>query len=277
MLLMFLMPIFGRWRLGHRFNIAFTLLLLVGIGWLTAAAYIEDQRAKWTDPEKFAETEKQVREMGRSGKTVEQFFGGDRQKIAEFNRQRAAYDKYRKSKDYLTAVNRASEDAERVKQLAATGIPPSGALAMLRDDPQTQGRRLFVQHCASCHTHFDPDALDALVRHQDELEQATAPNLYRFASREWLKGLLNPKQINGPLYFGNTSHRKADMADFVTERLSDPKLWKPEEIEQVIAGLSAEADLPAQRAPRSRRASKDPARASAFERFRPLRGVSPFS
>ena len=77
MLLLFLMPIFGRWKLGHRFNIAFTLLLLVGIGWLTAAAYIEDHRAKWTDPEKFAETEKQVREMGRSGKTVEQFFGGD--------------------------------------------------------------------------------------------------------------------------------------------------------------------------------------------------------
>ncbi len=248
MLLMFLMPIFGRWKLGHRFNIAFTLLLLVGIGWLTASAYIEDHRAKWTDPEKFAETEKQVREMGRSGKTVEQFFAGDRHKIADFNRQRAAYDKYRKSKDYLAAVARASEDAERVKQLAATGIPPSGALALLRDDPQTQGRRLFVQHCASCHTHFDPDAPDALVQHQDELDQATAPNLYRFASRDWLKGLLNPKQINGPLYFGNTSHRKADMADFVTERLSDPKLWKPEEIEQVIAGLSAEADLPAQRA-----------------------------
>jgi ubiquinol-cytochrome c reductase cytochrome b subunit len=248
MLLMFLMPIFGRWKLGHRFNIAFTLLLLVGIGWLTAAAFIEDHRAKWTDPEKFAETEKQVREMGRSGKTVEQFFGGDRQKIAEFNRQKAAYDKYRKSKDYLTAVARASEDAERVKQLAATGIAPSGALALLRDDPKTQGRLLFVRHCASCHTHFDPDAPDALAQHQDELDQATAPNLYRFASRDWLKGLLNPKQINGPLYFGNTSHRKADMADFVTERLSDPKLWKPEEIEQVIAGLSAEADLPAQRA-----------------------------
>ena len=142
---------------------------------------------------------------------------------------------------------------------------------MLRDDPKTQGRRLFVQHCASCHTHFDPDAPDALAQHQDELEQATAPNLYGFASRDWLKGLLNPKQINGPLYFGNTSHRKADMADFVTERLSDPKLWKPEEIEQVIAGLSAEADLPAQRALDHGEQAKIKRGASALERFRPLR------
>ncbi len=36
------------------------------------------------------------------------------------------------------------------------------------------------------------------------------------------------------------------MAEFVTDRLSDPKLWKPEEIEQVVAALSAEAALPAQ-------------------------------
>ena len=32
---MFMMPIVGRWQLGHRFNIAFTLGLLAGIGLVT--------------------------------------------------------------------------------------------------------------------------------------------------------------------------------------------------------------------------------------------------
>jgi ubiquinol-cytochrome c reductase cytochrome b subunit len=247
MILMFLMPIFGRWKLGHRFNIAFTLLLLAGIGWLTAAAYIEDHRAKWTDPEQFADVRKDAREMSRAGRSADQFFGGDQKRIADFNREKAAYDKYRKSKDYLDAVEQAERSADRTKQLAADGIPSSGALVMLRDDPQTQGRQLFEQHCASCHTHFDPDDPADLAKHKNQLEEATAPNLFGFASRRWISGLLNPKEINGPQYFGNTSHRKADMADFVTDRLSDPKLWKPEEVEQVVAALSAEAALPAQR------------------------------
>ena len=37
-----LMPFIGHWKLGHRFNIAFTLALLVGAGYLTAIALKED-------------------------------------------------------------------------------------------------------------------------------------------------------------------------------------------------------------------------------------------
>ena len=45
-----LMPILGRWKLGHRFNVAFTLILLAGIAVLTLAAYNEDYRAPGPTP-----------------------------------------------------------------------------------------------------------------------------------------------------------------------------------------------------------------------------------
>jgi ubiquinol-cytochrome c reductase cytochrome b subunit len=249
MTFMFLMPILGRWKLGHRFNIVFTVLLVSGIGWLTAAAYIEDHRAKWTDPARFAEVEAQIRQFGGDDKKMEEFFKGDQQKIAEFRRQKMAYEKFKKSEGYLNAVARANEDAERVKELAgrAERIPPTGALSLLREDSKTQGRRLFHQHCASCHSYFDPAEPEAESDFKNQLEQATAPNLYGFASRRWLAGLLDPKQINGPQFFGKTEHKETEMANFVTETLSDPKKWKPEEIQQVIAAVSAEADLPDQR------------------------------
>lgn len=37
-----LMPLVGRWKLGHRFNVAFTMALLLGAGWLTGLAMYED-------------------------------------------------------------------------------------------------------------------------------------------------------------------------------------------------------------------------------------------
>ena len=54
---------------------------------------------------------------------------------------------------FKAGVHRSNLDAVRAKELAhkAGGIPPAGALAMLRDDPPTQGPRIFAAHCASCH------------------------------------------------------------------------------------------------------------------------------
>ena len=57
MAMMFLMPIIGRWNLGHRFNIAFTLALLVGIGLLTGMALNEDYCALWVNKSSLAEAE----------------------------------------------------------------------------------------------------------------------------------------------------------------------------------------------------------------------------
>src|SRR5262249_48380728 len=39
---LFLMPIIGRWELGHRFNVVWTFALLVGAGVLTGLAWYDD-------------------------------------------------------------------------------------------------------------------------------------------------------------------------------------------------------------------------------------------
>jgi ubiquinol-cytochrome c reductase cytochrome b subunit len=59
----------------------------------------------------------------------------------------------RNKHDFLLAVQHAKQEAERVRVLALspTGIPPTGALELLRDDPLTQGPKLFARYCASCH------------------------------------------------------------------------------------------------------------------------------
>jgi quinol-cytochrome oxidoreductase complex cytochrome b subunit/mono/diheme cytochrome c family protein len=247
--LMFLMPLIGRWKLGHRFNIAFVLLLLAGIGWLTASAYIEDHRAQWTDPGQFATFEDQLRSFGGDEKKLVDSFGGDEKKIADFRRQKAAFERFKKSEDYLHAVAEAKEQAERVKELAAgpNRIPPAGALSMLRSDAKTQGRMLFEARCASCHTYFDPDGPLTDAAKQEILAHASAPNLFGFANRRWIAGLLDAKQIAGPQYFGNTAHKESEMVQFVTDDLPDASQWQPSEVKQVIAALSAEATLPEQR------------------------------
>lgn len=53
---------------------------------------------------------------------------------------------------YLAAKADSARAANRIRELTIErGIPPSGAAALLRDDPFTQGPRLFAKNCASCH------------------------------------------------------------------------------------------------------------------------------
>lgn len=132
--------------------------------------------------------------------------------------------------------------AERVCVLARhEGIPPTGALTLLRNDPKTQGPRLFIQQCASCHDHA-AGGYDKLL--EIKAAKSSAPNLAQYASREWLTGFLDGKKINGPQYFGNTKLRGGKMAGFVKETFSE---LEAAERKKVIMALSAEAKLPSQR------------------------------
>jgi ubiquinol-cytochrome c reductase cytochrome b subunit len=133
------------------------------------------------------------------------------------------------------------QQAHRVRELIRhEGIPPTGALTLLRNDPKTQGPRLFGQQCATCHDHTAGGG-DPM---QDvKAEKSSAPNLARYASRDWLRGLLDPKRINGPEYFGNTKFRGGKMADYVRGDFSE---LEAAERAQVIVALSAEAKLPSQ-------------------------------
>ncbi|MGA2619182.1 MAG: cytochrome b N-terminal domain-containing protein [Thermoguttaceae bacterium] len=189
-LVFFAMPWIGHSPAGHRLNVAFTAVVLLGLAALTWRSYSEDAR----------------------------------------------------NVDYLSAVRAGRLEGQRAKELSlGLGIPAGGALALLRDDPQTQGPRLFKQYCSACH---DCSGSSRRLTGNDGQEPASAPNLYGFAGREWVRGLFDPRQIKGPMYFGNTKLKRGQMPAFVEETLSSAE---PEEIDRLTMALSAEAKLKSQR------------------------------
>jgi ubiquinol-cytochrome c reductase cytochrome b subunit len=186
------MPWLAAARLGHAFNVLFTLALLGGLAWLTQHSLAKD-------------------------------------------RADAAHQK---------AIALEERLARRVGELIRhEGIPPLGALELLRNDPKTQGPRLFVQQCASCHDHAVPggDPLEEI-----RAAESSAPNLGGYATRPWIAGLLDPKRINGPDYFGKTKFRGGKMAGFVKDTLAELDADEKKNLTKVIAAVSAEAHLPTQ-------------------------------
>lgn len=193
LLILAAMPIIGQWRLGHRFNLAFLGAVLVGAVFLTWQAKRQDQQ----DPE------------------------------------------------YHLALQRAHADAKRAVELARSpfGIPPAGAATLLRQDPLTQGPRLFAKNCASCHRYDGHDGLGNPVT-----EPASAPDLKGFGSREWLAGLLDPTKVDGPEYFGGTRFKEGKMVRFVKNKVAKYTPEQKASLQKVIAAVSAEAGLPSQAA-----------------------------
>jgi ubiquinol-cytochrome c reductase cytochrome b subunit len=239
MVVMFLMPIIGNWKLGHRFNIAFTIGLLVGAATLTGLALDEDYYALWANKQKLADASRLLDETGGDEKKLLAAVGGDEKMAAAIAGQFHAVEKLRRSEAFLAAVKTAGADAERAAELAGRPerIPPGGALELVRRDPLSQGPRLFAQHCGSCHSHVDPASPEAKAI----LAKASAPNLHGFGTAAWVTALLDPGQVAGAAYFGNTAHKEGDMVSFVQGDLQDKDTWKPDDVAAVIAALAAEA------------------------------------
>jgi ubiquinol-cytochrome c reductase cytochrome b subunit len=152
---------------------------------------------------------------------------------------------------FKAGVHRSHLDAVRAKELArkAGGIPPSGALAMLRDDPQTQGPRIFAAQCASCHPYGGHDGMGGPLA-----EKPSAADLEGFGSREWLRAFLDPAQIETTKFWGETAFvkppegkNKSKMVKAVTEDIAEYSAEEKAQLEKTIIALSAEARLPSQR------------------------------
>ena len=156
--IMFLMPFIARLKFGHRFNIAFIVILLCGAAFLTTRALNED----------------------------------------------------RKNESYQLAVKESRRNADRVQALAHSpaGIPRGGAIELVRNDPFTQGPKLFAKHCSSCHR-FDGARRHRPARAKDP---QSASDLKGFGSRDWLAGLLDPARISTTNYFGGTKFKDTKMA-----------------------------------------------------------------
>jgi len=184
-----LMPLLGKWRLGHVFNVGYLFALLAGAGLLTYLAISQDKA----------------------------------------------------DASYQAAVREADASAARVKALAAGGIPQGGALALLKNDPQTQGPKIFARNCASCHRYGGHDGLGAPVS-----DPQSAPDLQGFASRAWIAKILDPAHVATSNYFGGTKFNEGKMVRFVQRTIGK---FTPEDhlqLAKVVAALSAEAQLPVQ-------------------------------
>jgi ubiquinol-cytochrome c reductase cytochrome b subunit len=186
------MPFLAKYVLGHLFNMAFTVALLVALIGLSIYSLAKD----------------------------------------------------RDSPEHQRAIAQEEQQARRVCELVRyEGVPATGALTLLQNDAKTQGPRLFTQNCASCHDHVAGEKPLEDIK----AEKSSAPNLAGFASRPWITGLLDPKQISGPKYFGDTKFRNGKMAGFVKETLTELDDDAKKNLRKVIVALSAEATLPSQR------------------------------
>ncbi len=141
---------------------------------------------------------------------------------------------------YQAAVKAAGVEAARVKELARspTGIPATGAITLLRNDPLTQGPKLFAKNCASCHRYNGTDGLGNLVK-----EAQSASDLGGFGSRAWLAGMLDPQRISTTNYFGGTKLKDGKMPKFVKTKVAKYTDEQKAQLVKVIAALSAEAQL----------------------------------
>jgi ubiquinol-cytochrome c reductase cytochrome b subunit len=113
--------------------------------------------------------------------------------------------------------------AERAIELClSTGIPPTGALTLMKNDPFIQGPVLYKQHCAMCHP-FAP--FEGEAEHADfksiPCETPRAPNLYNPIRKEWIAGFLDPQKIRSAEYFANTKFASGAMVGFVRGDLKE--------------------------------------------------------
>jgi ubiquinol-cytochrome c reductase cytochrome b subunit len=170
-----------------------------------------------------------------------------------------AFTKDARDPHYAAAVAVAKQDAARAKELArlSQGIPTEGALALLREDPLTQGPRLFAAECASCHSYAGHDGLGAPVKEQ------SAPDLAGVGSRNGLRGFMDPAQIETLKYFGGTvfvkpkgSDKKSKMVRLILDDVPAHSAEEKAQLEKMILAISAEAKLPSQKSADARAAAR---------------------
>jgi ubiquinol-cytochrome c reductase cytochrome b subunit len=92
-------------------------------------------------------------------------------------------------------VQAAHKQALYARQLALLGVPAAGGVAVYDNDPLNQGRRLFDEHCTSCHR--GSPSLKAPPPGDEK-----GPDLTRLWSRAWLTEFL--KDPDSPRFYGRT-------------------------------------------------------------------------
>jgi ubiquinol-cytochrome c reductase cytochrome b subunit len=96
---------------------------------------------------------------------------------------------------FQAARKRADGRAKLANRLALAGIPPSGPLDMLRNDPEAHGEELFAKNCAGCHVLGD----------LGDRQKATAPTLDGWGTSAWVVAMIHDP--DDKTRFGNTPYK----------------------------------------------------------------------
>ncbi len=147
-------------------------------------------------------------------------------------------------REFQNAQWLAQKETQVALQLAQSGIPPQGARWMMLHRAEGRAWYLFADSCLKCHSYHDAQGRGYVH------PEPSAPNLWRFASVEWVLGLLDPKQITQAHYFGNTPLKEGDMVSFVQQDMPEAeddegrRIFTPEALRAVATALAAEAGWP---------------------------------
>lgn len=165
-LLLLMVPSLHRWlpqRWAAALGLVYAGIILIGIIGLTYASLRDDRNPSDELVQSIQQLQQQGQPISESQKKILQARMFHHQKIS------------------------ANVNALRAIELAnQNGIGPAGPLAMLRNDPLTQGPKLFAEHCASCHRFDGHNGLGQTLS-----EPPDSSDLFGFASRSWIRGLLN--------------------------------------------------------------------------------------
>lgn len=134
---------------------------------------------------------------------------------------------------FQSEVEKAEQAAGRAIELARQGVPASGAVNLLRQDPLTRGKPLFGEHCAGCHNHGK----------DFESPKASASDLAGFGTYGYVLRLLtNPGNKD---FFGRMQPERTTMQDFIDEQFPSVAL-PPAEVAKL--GAAAQKELEKNRA-----------------------------
>lgn len=141
---------------------------------------------------------------------------------------------------FRSDVANAHKDAERTMELAGnpeTGIPVTGAVSLLRNDPLTQGPKLFAKKCASCHRYDGHDGTGHKVLVEGKEVPATATDLATIGTREWARSVLvDYHELFAPLK--NVTKDGENLGDMYLE--GDMGTWSSDNRELLLDPENAE-------------------------------------
>jgi quinol-cytochrome oxidoreductase complex cytochrome b subunit/mono/diheme cytochrome c family protein len=235
--IIFLMPIIGRWQLGHRFNIGLLFGLLGGATLLTYLAMADDKH----DPDYHAAVKEAEHDAHRV-KILAQSPAG----IPTAGAVTLLRNDPFKQGPKLFAKNCAS--CHRYDGHDGLGIAPTATYLVKTND--TLASIAQSQRMTEAALRQLNNLTNDSVRVGRELkvnDPPSASDLKGFGSRSWLAGLLDPDRVSSEKYFGDTKFKDGKMARFVKRDVAKFSAEDKEKLKKVIAALSAEAGLKSQR------------------------------